>query len=540
MPQVVTRRALMRGLALAPLVGAARPAAAQGEGEGRLPGSAAAGASGAASPTAPAAFHCDLSAPARPLRHPWRRCVGSCHAPLALRADWQRQLARAHRELGFEQVRFHGLLSDDMGTLVEQDGRLLPSFFNVDSVFDFLRETGMRPVVELSFMPTAIASGGATVFRYRGNITPPRRMADWTNLVTRLAAHWCERYGVDEVAQWPIEVWNEPNLKYFWTAGQARWFELFRATHAALKAVSPRLQVGGPVTAANGWLEEFDAFCARAGCPPDFLSTHYYPTDAFGETWTDTVSQLAAAPMSVMRDRALEARRVAGARPLYYTEWNITSNGRDPLHDGPFCAALALRLALSVDELVDTFSWWTFTDIFEEDYLPSRPFHGGFGLLTLHGVPKPAWRGFELLARLGTRTWEVQGVHPTVAAVVGAGADPGATAVLLTNVAMPRHPIAAEPVTMTLARPDARTPRRATVTRIDAGHANPRAAWEAMGSPEYLAPHQVEALHAASALVEEPLALEQVATAAGPRTRFALELPPDATALVRIEWEGAA
>jgi xylan 1,4-beta-xylosidase len=535
MPQFVTRRALLRGLASASLAGAA---AAQDE--VRPSGSAAASAGEAAAPTALAAFHCDLAGPTRPLRHPWRRCVGSCHALLALRADWQRQLARAQRELGFGHVRFHGLLSDDMGTLVEQDGRLLSSFFNIDSAFDFLRETGMRPIVELSFMPGAIASGGATVFRYRGNITPPRRMADWTDLVARLAAHWCERYGIDEVAQWPIEVWNEPNLKYFWTAGQARWFELFRATHAALKAVSPRLQVGGPVTAANGWLDEFDAFCARAGCAPDFLSTHYYPTDAFGQTQTDTVAQLAAAPMTVMRDHALEARRVAGARPLYYTEWNITSNGRDPLHDGPFCAALAVRLALSVDELVDAFSWWTFSDLFEENYFPSVPFHGGFGLLNLHGVPKPAYRGFELLARLGTRAWEVQGVHPTVAAAVGAGADPDATAVLLTNVAMPRHRIVTEPATMTLAHADARPARRATVTRIDAGHANPRAAWEAMGSPEYPSPHQVEALQAASALVDEPLALERVATPAGPRTRFALELPPDATALVRIEWEGAA
>jgi len=539
MPQVVTRRALLlRGLASVPLAGAARTAAAQGE--GRMPGGGPARDAGEAAPAGPAAFHCDLAAPARPLHHPWRRCVGSCHAPLALRADWQRQLARAHRELGFEQVRFHGLLSDDMGTLVEQDGRLLPSFFNVDSVFDFLRETGMRPVVEFSFMPTALASGGATVFRYRGNITPPRRMADWTDLVARLAAHWCERYGVDEVAQWPLEVWNEPNLRYFWTAGQARWFELFRATYDALKAVSPRLRVGGPASAANGWLEDFDAFCTRAGIAPDFLSTHYYPTDAFGTTLTDTVAQLAAAPMSVMRDHALAARRVAGARPLYYTEWNITSNGRDPLHDGPFCAALAVRLALSVDELVDAFSWWTFTNIFEENYFPSLPFHGGFGLLNLHGVPKPAWRGFELLARLGTRTWEAQGAHPTVAAAVGAGDDADASAVLLTNVAMPRHRIATEPVTMTLARADARAARRATVTRIDASHANPRAAWEAMGSPEYPTPHQVEALRAASALVEEPLALERVTTPDGPRTRFALELPPDATALVRIEWEGMA
>jgi xylan 1,4-beta-xylosidase len=533
MPHAVTRRVVLRGLASAPFAaagaGAMEPRAAEPPGP---TGDGGAG-DGDRSPQGPV-FECDLAASPHPLHHPWRRCVGSCHAPLALRADWQRQLARAHRELEFEHVRFHGLLSDDMGTLVEQDGRLLDSFFNIDRVFDFLRETGMRPFIELSFMPTALASGGETVFRYRGNITPPRHVSQWTEFIARLAGHWCERYGVDEVARWPIEVWNEPNLPYFWTSSQARYFQLFRATRAALKKVSPRLQVGGPVTAANGWLEEFDAFCKDEGCPPDFISTHYYPTDAFGKEQTDTVSQLAAAPMSVLRDRALEARRVADARPLCYTEWNITSNPHDAMHDGAFCAALATRLALSVDDVADVMSWWTFTDVFEENYFPSVPYHGGFGLFNLYGVPKPVYRGFQLLAQLGARAWDVRGGHPTVAVAVGEAAD-GASSVLLTNVAMPRHAIASETATVWLDEAGVTRPDRAVVLRIDDAHANPRAAWEAMGRPEYLSPRQVEALEAASALVEETLPLAHATGPDGrPRTRLTLELPANAMALVRL------
>ena len=164
---------------------------------------------------ASATFACDLSAPSQPRRHPWRHCVGSCHAPTALRADWQQQLARAHRELGFRHVRFHGLLSDDMGTLVNQDNQFLFSFFNIDRVFDFLLSIGMRPLVELSFMPATLSSDGNSVFHYRANVTPPRRMADWQLLMTKLVGHWVERYGLDEVAQWPLEVWNEPNLVAF-------------------------------------------------------------------------------------------------------------------------------------------------------------------------------------------------------------------------------------------------------------------------------------------------------------------------------------
>ena len=488
-----------------------------------------------ASAPMPVRFDCDLAAAPRPLRHPWRHCVGSCHAPTALRADWQAQLARARAELGFRHVRFHGLLSDDMGTLVCQDNRFLFSFFNVDRVFDFLLSIGMQPLVELSFMPGALSSDGNSVFRYRANVTPPKRMEDWTRLITTLVGHWVERYGVDEVAQWPLEVWNEPNLVAFWTGGQKKYFELYRATWQAVKAVSPRLQVGGPATAANGWLAEFNAFCDANACRADFISTHYYPTDAFGSVDTDTVSQLADAPMDVLRARAREARAAAGARPLYYTEWNITSNPRDEMHDGPFCAALAARFALDVDDVVDSASWWTFTDIFEENYFPSVPYHGGFGLLNLYGVAKPVYRGFELLGRLGTRGWDVAGSHPTVAARIGAGDDERSTAVLLTNVAMPRHPIADERVALRLAGLRGRRPRAATLTRIDATHANPKAAWLAMGAPEYPHPRQVEALHAASALVDEALPIDSD----GDTATFSLTLPANAMALVRIDWETA-
>jgi xylan 1,4-beta-xylosidase len=89
-----------------------------------------------------------------------------------LRADWQAQLKRCREELGFQHVRFHGLLSDDVGTVVRHQNRLIYSFFNADQIIDFLLSIDMRPFVELSFMPTALASGSRTVFHYRGNVTP--------------------------------------------------------------------------------------------------------------------------------------------------------------------------------------------------------------------------------------------------------------------------------------------------------------------------------------------------------------------------------
>jgi xylan 1,4-beta-xylosidase len=208
-------------------------------------------------------FRCDLGQIGEPLPHVWSHTVGSGHATLALRADWQAQLRRCRAELGVRHVRFHGLLSDDVGTLVDHAGELIYSFFNADQIMDFLVSIGMRPFVELSLMPQALASGSETVFHYRGNVTPPKDPAAWGELIERLARHWVERYGAEEVREWFFEVWNEPNLEEFWTGTQAQYFELYRHTAEALKRVDPQLRVGGPATAKNEWIEALVPFARR-------------------------------------------------------------------------------------------------------------------------------------------------------------------------------------------------------------------------------------------------------------------------------------
>lgn len=486
---------------------------------------------------APVPFQIDLAAPTRPLRQPWQWCVGSGHATLALRSDWQAQLAEAHRDLGFRHVRFHGILDDAMGTLIMQSDKLLYSFFNTDRIFDFLLSIGMKPVVELSFMPRTLSSGGNIVFHYQGNITPPRDFAQWGELVHRLAAHWVDRYGIDEVAQWPFECWNEPNLSAFWTGDQAAYFELYRTTSAALKSVDPRLQVGGPVTAENAWLDDFNAFCAKAGAACDFISTHLYPTDPFGAVGDDTVSQLATSSPGIMRTKALEARAAAGSKPLYYTEWNISSNPRDPLHDGAFAAALAARIVMSVDDVVDGYSWWTFSDIFEENYFPSVPFQGGFGLLNLYGIAKPVYRALEMLRALGDEQHPVEGDHGTVAVWAGRAATASGmeTQVVAINQAMPRHDIATETVRVHVQVPAGRRPKAMTLASIDADHANPQRAWIEMGSPEYLKPDQVEHLKEASRVAAVPVTW----TTDDRGVTVEMTLQPQSVGHLHIEWQAA-
>jgi xylan 1,4-beta-xylosidase len=416
-----------------------------------------------------------------------------------------------------------------MGTLVCEEKQLLYSFFNADQIIDFLLSIGMRPFVELSFMPETLASGPTTVFSYRANVTPPRDHGQWATLIQKLVAHWVARYGIAEVRAWFFEVWNEPNLKAFWTGGQDGYFRLYQCTAAAIKGVDAALKVGGPATADDKWVPEFLAFCRTNSVPVDFISTHHYPTDAFGTPGADTVTQLEHAPRGVMRTQAAAVRAQAGDLPLYYTEWNISSNPRDAMHDEPFAAAFATRIVMEAHGLVQGYSYWTFSDIFSENYFPSVPFQGGFGLLSIHGIAKPIYRAFQLLHGLGSELLQVEGRHPTVD--VWVVCKDKLVTVLITNLAMPRHPIQTELIHVCLL--GAPAPQRAWLERIDEDHANARALWHTWGEPEYLSALEVEQLARTSALMQEP----QPWTREGDNLGFHVSLPPQSVTALTIEFD---
>lgn len=486
-----------------------------------------------------ATFTVDLNGPTTPFPHVWELCVGSDHAAMGLREDWRRQLKQCRDELGFRYVRFHGLLNDDMSVCTsaewERNGvKLAYSFFNIDSVFDYLLAIGMKPFVELGFMPTVLASGGQNVFHYRANVTPPKDYAAWGELIRRLTQHLVDRYGVAEVRRWPFEVWNEPNLGAFWAGTQAEYFRLYRVAAEAIKWVDSRIRVGGPATAGNAWIPELRAFCEREGVPLDFVTTHHYPTDVvLGWDW-DMTPHMARAPRGVLRDMAAKAHEEAGGLPLYYTEWNCSAGARTPWQDESYLAAFAIKTLADNQGLVDGYSYWTFSDLFEEMPLPSKPLHGSFGLLTLHGVPKPIYRAFELLHRAGEERLAVSGAHATVEVLATKTARQSdwrnGVQLLITNHHVPLAPIAEEAVTVVLSGLAA---THATLTRIDADHANPKRRWEELGSPEYPDAATIAELVAASRMTPEELTGRQVAGGVA----FDLRVPPQGVACVELGFE---
>lgn len=352
------------------------------------------------------------SQPSGPLPTSWRECVGTGRMNLALRADYRDSLAQVQRDIGFRHIRGHGLLSDDMGLLRtdEVGGRTHTryAFTYVDQVHDFFLDVGIRPFLELGFMPSQLASGDQTVFWWKGNVTPPRDHAEWVALVQALLRHQIERYGIEEVRRWPVEVWNEPNLAGFWKdADQAAYFRLFEETARAVKDVDAELQVGGPAICGgsdDAWWAPFADFVTSRDVPIDFVSRHAYATGPtqeipFGTYQTLQPPAWLLGEFDVPR-RYLEGTALAGL-PVHITEFNTSYRPDNPIHDTAYNAAYLAPVLAGGGDLVDSFSYWTFCDVFEETNVPTSFFHGGFGMLTHRQVPKPTYHLYAFMARMG-------------------------------------------------------------------------------------------------------------------------------------------
>lgn len=337
----------------------------------------------------------------------FQRVVGAGRAAEALRADWQRDLSIVRREAGFRYIRFHGLLQDELGVYGEdRQGRPVYNFQYVDAIYDAILKTGMKPFVEFGFMPQALASGDKTIFWWKGNISPPKSYEKWAALVRALVRHWTTRYGAQEVEQWYFEVWNEPNLDFFWSGTQEEYFRLYEVTARAIKEVSPNYRVGGPATAGRGWITETIDFATRNRVPLDFITTHDYGVRGIGFD-ENGVQQLYldASPEAITGGvREVRAKIKASASPnlpLHYTEWSASYSPRDPVHDSYISAPYILSKLKGAEGHADSMSYWTFTDIFEENGPVPSPFHGGFGLLNFQGLRKPAFYAYQFLNRLG-------------------------------------------------------------------------------------------------------------------------------------------
>ena len=372
-----------------------------------------------------------------PLNRSFNLCVGAGRANEGLRADWQQQLARTQRECGFRYLRFHGLLHDDMGVYAEdRAGNAVYNWQYIDALYDYLLSIRVKPFVELSFMPNALKSADKTVFWWKANVSPPKDYAKWEAFITALVKHWEQRYGRKELESWYFEVWNEPNYPAFFSGTQADYFKLYATTAQAVKSVSATYRVGGPASSGTSWIVETLSYCAQNQVPIDFISTHDYGVSEGGLDEFGQGQQKLGDPNSIARNVAkVRAQIKASAFPnleLHFTEWSTSYSSRDPVHDAYQSAAYILNTLKRTEQTANSMSYWTFSDIFEEAGPPPTPFHGGFGLLNLQGIRKPAYFAYKYLHELGST--ELQNADASSWATTNAG---GTTQVLLWNFTAP-------------------------------------------------------------------------------------------------------
>jgi xylan 1,4-beta-xylosidase len=420
-----------------------------------------------------------------PVHRPWRPMIGSEHLSHLLStettggrpigAELTEALRLAHDELGAETVRAHAILCDDVGVYREVGGRPVYDFSRVDVLYDRLLELGLRPVVELSFMPRDLARDpDATVFAYRAIVSPPKDWDRWGDLVRALARHLIDRYGLAEVRdRWSFEVWNEANLDVFWAGTREEYLQLYDVTARAVKDVHPELRVGGPSSAAAGWVGDLLAHVEDSGAPVDFVSTHTYGSP----------------PLDF---RPLCARHGRPDLETWWTEWGVTPTHFNPAGDGVFSATFLLRGMRSAAGRIPALSYWVASDHFEELGRPQRLFHGGFGLLTVGNLRKPRYWALALLERLGNAELFVDAAGDGVGGLVETWAarhSDGTVGVLVWNGTLDQSKVhgAAElgrQVRLSVGGLTG-TPYVLRHWRVDGEHSNIAAVWEGLGGGDW-------------------------------------------------------
>lgn len=350
----------------------------------------------------------DLEQEKGPMNTMFKECIGAGRANEGLRADWQEQLLITKQECDFKYIRMHGLLTDDMGVYKEDhEGNPMYNFQYIDVLYDYILEIGMKPFVELSFMPFFLASGEQIIFWWAGNVTPPKDYQKWEDLIRNLLQHWTDRYGEEEVKSWYFEVWNEPNLSPgFWTGTQEEYFKLYKHAAIAVKSVNKDYRVGGPATAGAAWEPEMIEFCQENDVPLDYISTHSYGVDVgFLDEFGDRGTRLSKNDWSVSHDVIQSRKEISESSmpdlELHYTEWSSSYTPADPLHDSYHEAAYILNKIKQIGDAATSMSYWVFTDIFEEAGPRFTPFHGGFGLMNTQGIKKPAYHAYSFMNKLG-------------------------------------------------------------------------------------------------------------------------------------------
>jgi len=485
---------------------------------------------------------------------------------------------------GSVYFRAHNLLNTGDGTPAfkwgstnayteDAQGRPVYDWSVVDRILDTYLQRGVRPYLQIGFMPQALSSAPAgTPYQHSWRPgfgyhliagawnAPPKDYAKWQELVYQWTRHCVERYGREEVKTWYFEVWNEPNGPAYWTGTQAEFNQLHDHAIAGVRRALPEARVGGPDVAGSGGAF-MDAFLkhvvsgtnyatGQVGTPTDFLAFHAKGSPRFvdGHVRMGMAAQLGGVANGFRKIAAVPELR---AKPIVIGENDPEGCAACPgpqnaYRNGTMYSSYTAASYKRIWQLAERHQvnlegalTWAFT--FED-----QPWFAGYRQLATNGVDLPVLQVFRMYARLGTTQLQatsdaevpldelvakgVQG-RPDVGVLATRGAD-GRVAVMAWHYHDDDVDGPDAAVSLKLSGLGSKASRTVTQWRVDKTHANAFTAWQAMGSPQAPDEKQYAQLEAASVMA--PAALPALAVDQG-RAGLSFTLPRQGVTLIVIE-----
>ena len=486
-------------------------------------------------------------------------------------------------------VRAHNLLSTGDGTPAlkwgstnayteDADGNPVYDWTIIDRIFDTYVERGMRPLVEIGFMPKALSTKPEPYQHawapdrpydevYTGWAYPPDDYEQWAELVYQWVTHAVDRYGKEEVESWYWEPWNEPNIGY-WQGTTEEFLKLYDYTVDAVRRALPTAIVGGPHTTGPGW-DEAAVFLrtfldhvqhgtnyrtGETGSPLDFIAFHAkgFPRVVDGHVQMNLGQQLRdidagfeiVASYPELKDLPVI---IGESDPEGCAACSEKDNPHNAYRNGTMyasytAAAFPRKFALADHYGVNFKGAVTWAFEFE-----NQPWFAGFRALATNGIDKPVLNTFRMFGMMQGQRVAVHGgtgydammvrdssvrVQPDINAF--AAADELGATVLIWNYHDDNLPAPASPVVVTLeGLPAGRVLLHHY--RIDQEHSNAYEVWKSMGSPQQPTPEQYAALERAGqlALLTSPAWIDTV----DGKAVIALTLPRRGVSLLKLSWK---
>ncbi len=454
----------------------------------------------------------------------WSEMVGTGTARLSLRGDLQTHFKIGNRELGMKRVRGHGILNDDM-EVYQGPGNY--NWEKFDTVLAGYAAAGMRPGMELSFMPKALARNG-------NDRDPPSDYGTYSDFIQAVVQRAVELYGADDVAQWYWEVWNEPNYEGFWTGSMDDYFQMYDAAVAGATAALPNVFIGGPVTTqgSTSQMTSFLQHMQQSGSRVSFLASHAYPGGSGDSANATFGREDNDGRVGVLRNAGFSIAEM----PSLNTEWNSSYTGQggnvygntvsmDSHANAPFILKSVKLLADQVEgdtPPLAVFSYWTISDVFDESSGPEGsyilanngiPFGQVFGMINFQGLRKAAFNAFKMLNYLGPKQLSVSGGTGDadgVDAMATISASSDEVAVILYNYKAMMNSTGEESVTLNVNNlPFAGQEVFVTKFVIDEQHSNPYGVWVGQNKPTSPSEEQWREMRSAQHLaLAEPVSKE--------------------------------